>query len=200
MLEKRGFINRLGDCARARGRCDFMREVVARPDTPRRCTLPITALRVTPPSRPAIWLALNPSDHNFFNSSTRSSFQAIPSSPALAIAAGSTKNARNPAILAGAGPRVRAHMYRANANQIGRRTTQLGTVKGWRYGRGATKVRRYMSGPAATRPIASTRDLPWTNAREITTPLTCASSGRRASWWQCPSECDAITTGPHTTL
>src|SRR5215468_10717537 len=98
MLEKRGFIKRLGDWARARGRCDFMREVVARPDRPRRCTLPITALRVTPPSRPAIWLALNPSDHSFFNNSTRSSFQAIPSSPALATAAGSTKNARNPAI------------------------------------------------------------------------------------------------------
>ena len=30
---------------------------VARPDRPRRCTLPITALRVTPPSDLAIWLA-----------------------------------------------------------------------------------------------------------------------------------------------
>src|SRR5262245_65959170 len=92
MLAKRGFSNRLGDCARARGWGDFMREVVARPDRPRRCTLPTTALRVTPPSRPAIWLALSPSDHSFFNKSTRSSFQAIPRSPALAIAAGSTKN------------------------------------------------------------------------------------------------------------
>src|SRR6185369_17260288 len=108
MLAKRGFIRRLVDCARARGRCDFMREVVARPDRPRRCTLPITALRVTPPSRPAIWLALSPSDHSFFKRSTRSSFQAIRSSPALAIPAGSTKNARNPAILAGAGKRVQS--------------------------------------------------------------------------------------------
>src|SRR5581483_2885261 len=70
--------SRLATCARVRGRCDFMREVVARPDRPRRCTLPITALRVTPPSRPAIWLALSPSAQSFFKSSTRSSFQAMP--------------------------------------------------------------------------------------------------------------------------
>jgi hypothetical protein len=37
----------------------------------------MTALRVTPPSRPAIWLALSPSDQSFLRSSTRSSFQAI---------------------------------------------------------------------------------------------------------------------------
>ena len=55
-----------------------MREVVARPASPRRCTLPITALRVTPPSRPAIWLALSPSAHSFFKASTRSSFQDMP--------------------------------------------------------------------------------------------------------------------------
>ncbi len=43
-----------------------------------RCTLPITALRVTPwPSSPAIWLALNPSIQSFFKSSTRSSVQLI---------------------------------------------------------------------------------------------------------------------------
>ena len=45
---------------RGRGRWLFMREVVARPESPSRCTLPITALRVTLPSRPAIWLALKP--------------------------------------------------------------------------------------------------------------------------------------------
>src|SRR6476620_1343688 len=78
MLAKRGFIRRLADWARARGRCDFMREVVARPESPKRCTLPITAVRVTPPSRPAIWLALSPSAHSFFKSATRSSFQAMP--------------------------------------------------------------------------------------------------------------------------
>src|SRR5688572_19013266 len=88
MVGKRGFIRRLAVWARARGRCDFMREVVARPERPSLCTLPITALRVTPPSRPAIWLAERPSDHNFFNSSTRSSFQAMPFTPAVAIAAG----------------------------------------------------------------------------------------------------------------
>jgi hypothetical protein len=56
---------------------------LARPESPRRCTLPITALRVTPPSSAAIWLADNPSAHNFLSSSTRSSFQLISfSSPA----------------------------------------------------------------------------------------------------------------------
>src|SRR5262245_35256027 len=146
MLAKRGFIKRLGDCARARGRCDFMREVVARPDRPRRCTLPITALRVTPPSRPAIWLALNPSDHSFFNSSTRSSFQAIPSSPALATAAGSTKNARNPAIPAGAGQRVRSHLAPANTNQIGPTNNATENCEGL-----ALWTRRYQSAPLHVR-------------------------------------------------
>src|SRR5580704_10597783 len=46
---------------------------LARPDRPRRCTLPITALRVIPPSSAAIWLADSPSDHSFLSSSTRSS-------------------------------------------------------------------------------------------------------------------------------
>src|SRR5689334_4280947 len=48
---------------------------LARPESPRRCTLPITALRVMPPSSPAIWLADNPSAQSFLRSSTRSSVQ-----------------------------------------------------------------------------------------------------------------------------
>jgi hypothetical protein len=44
---------------------------------PRRWTLPMTALRVTPPSSLAIWLADWPSPHIFFNTSTRSSVQDI---------------------------------------------------------------------------------------------------------------------------
>ena len=44
---------------------------------PSRCTLPMTALRVTLPMRPAIWLALRPSVQSFLSSSTRSSVQAI---------------------------------------------------------------------------------------------------------------------------
>ena len=48
---------------------------LARPERPSRCTLPITALRVMPPSSPAIWLAERPSAHSFFRSSTRSSVQ-----------------------------------------------------------------------------------------------------------------------------
>src|SRR5262245_31709465 len=54
-----------------------MRDVVARPERPSLWTLPITAFRVTPPSLPAIWLALSPSPQSFLRSSTRSSFQAI---------------------------------------------------------------------------------------------------------------------------
>ncbi len=51
--------------------------VLPRPESFKRCTLPITALRLTPPSCAAIWLALKPSFHNFFSSSTRSSVQFI---------------------------------------------------------------------------------------------------------------------------
>src|SRR5690606_9315054 len=55
---------------------------LARADSLRRCTLPITALRVTPsPNSPAIWLALKPSIQSFFKSSTRSSVQPIDCAP-----------------------------------------------------------------------------------------------------------------------
>src|SRR5882757_5376058 len=54
---------------------------LARPESPRRCTLPITALRVMPPSSPAIWLADNPSAQSFLSSSTRSSVQDMSLSP-----------------------------------------------------------------------------------------------------------------------
>src|SRR6185312_14468798 len=47
---------------------------------PSLCTLPITALRVTPPKARAIWLADNPSVQRFFNCSTRSSVQPMPGS------------------------------------------------------------------------------------------------------------------------
>jgi len=53
------------------------RDGLARPDNPKRCTLPITAFRVTPPSCLAIWLADKPSAHNFVRISTRSSVQAM---------------------------------------------------------------------------------------------------------------------------
>src|SRR4051812_3961130 len=51
--------------------------LLARPDRPSRCTLPITALRVTFPSSAAIWLAESPASHSFFSCSTRSSVQVI---------------------------------------------------------------------------------------------------------------------------
>src|SRR5450631_1513072 len=51
--------------------------LLARPERPRRWTLPITALRVMPPSSAAIWLADSPSLHNFFRLSTRSSVQVM---------------------------------------------------------------------------------------------------------------------------
>src|SRR6202035_354682 len=60
-----------------RGRCVAAVGLLARPDSPRRCTLPITALRVMPPSSAAIWLAERPSPHNFFRLSTRSSVQVM---------------------------------------------------------------------------------------------------------------------------
>src|SRR5581483_3076096 len=44
---------------------------------PRRCALPITALRLTPPSSSAIWLAVAPSAHIFFRRSMRSSVHDI---------------------------------------------------------------------------------------------------------------------------
>src|SRR5260221_14526578 len=49
----------------------------ARPESPSRCTFPITALRVTPPSSAAIWLAESPSAQSFLSNSTRSSVQVI---------------------------------------------------------------------------------------------------------------------------
>lgn len=52
----------------------------ARPESPSRCTLPITPLRVTPPSCLAIWLAESPSSQSFFKVLTRSSVQLITSS------------------------------------------------------------------------------------------------------------------------
>src|SRR5262249_29397550 len=51
--------------------------LLARPERPRRWTLPMTALRVIPPSSAAIWLADRPSAHSFFRSSTLSSVQPI---------------------------------------------------------------------------------------------------------------------------
>ena len=44
--------------ARLRGRAALDEGLLARPERPRRWTLPMTALRVMPPSSAAIWLAL----------------------------------------------------------------------------------------------------------------------------------------------
>src|SRR5262245_42179716 len=54
---------------------------LARPESPSRCTLPITAFLVMPPSSAAIWLAERPSAHSFFSVSTRSSVQFMPQVP-----------------------------------------------------------------------------------------------------------------------
>ena len=68
----------------SRGARGVLRGWVARPARLRRCTLPITALRVTPmPRRAAIWLALRPSAQNFLSDSTRSSVHGILSTVAL---------------------------------------------------------------------------------------------------------------------
>src|SRR5438105_13432476 len=58
-----------------RGRGAAVEGALARPERPRRCTLPITALRVTLPSSAAIWLADRPDSQSFFHCSTRSSDQ-----------------------------------------------------------------------------------------------------------------------------
>jgi hypothetical protein len=44
---------------------------------PRRCALPITALRLTPPSSSAIWLAVWPASQSFLSCSMRSSVHAM---------------------------------------------------------------------------------------------------------------------------
>jgi hypothetical protein len=54
---------------------------------PRRCALPITALRLTPPSSSAIWLAVRPFSHIFFSESIRSSVQAMQSPNHLRVVA-----------------------------------------------------------------------------------------------------------------
>src|SRR5437763_10896391 len=64
-----------------RGRGDALELLLARPESPSRCTLPITALRVMPPSSPAIWLADSPSAQSFLSSSTRSSVQDMSQYP-----------------------------------------------------------------------------------------------------------------------
>src|SRR6516164_7701586 len=61
-----------------RGRGEAPELLLARPESPSRCTFPITALRVMLPSSAAIWLAERPSDHSFFRSSTRSSVHDMP--------------------------------------------------------------------------------------------------------------------------
>src|SRR5262245_37643490 len=167
MLAKRGFSRRLAVWLRARGRCDFMREVVARPDRPRRCTLPITALRVTPPRRPAIWLAERPSAHSFFKSSTRSSFQAMPWFSAVAIAAGRRIRAQS-------GPQGRSWKTRlTRQDEREREPEPAAKQRNWNGDGALTRttwatMRRYVSGTTATHPmIASTRDLPWATGKRL---------------------------------
>src|SRR5262249_4762586 len=60
-----------------RGRGEALELLLARPESPSRCTLPMTAFRVMPPSSAAIWLAESPSAQSFFKSSTLSSVQPI---------------------------------------------------------------------------------------------------------------------------
>src|SRR4029453_17866645 len=48
-----------------------------RDSRPRRCALPITALRLTPPNSSAIWLAVEPWVHIVLRRSMRSSVQLI---------------------------------------------------------------------------------------------------------------------------
>src|SRR5215203_2857457 len=67
MWDDRGFL----------GRGALEDGALVRPESPRRCTLPITALRVMPPNSAAIWLADKPSDQSFLSCSTRSSVHVM---------------------------------------------------------------------------------------------------------------------------
>src|SRR5207302_5079314 len=95
-----------------RGRGAAEEGLLARPDRPRRCTLPMTALRVIPPSSAAIWLADRPSAHNFLRFSTRSSVHDMALSIHDGIGAGRRARARqNPTSAPGsrwAGPTRRS--------------------------------------------------------------------------------------------
>src|SRR5262245_6094807 len=75
---------------------------LARPDSPSRCTLPITALRVIPPNSAAIWLAESPSVQSFFSNSTRSSVHDMSRFPLLLPAPPGRILQRSPAKGAGA--------------------------------------------------------------------------------------------------
>src|SRR5690242_571238 len=69
---------------------------------PRRWALPITALRLTPPSSSAIWLAVAPLAHMFFRRSMRSSVQDILNSSSASLAGDYSCRSLAPAI--GASP------------------------------------------------------------------------------------------------
>src|SRR6202162_2788096 len=64
-----------GRALRWRGAAEEEEGLLARPESPSRWTLPITAFRVTFPSSAAIWLAESPASQSFFSCSTRSSDQ-----------------------------------------------------------------------------------------------------------------------------
>src|SRR5262249_35267659 len=74
-----------------RGRGPAEEGALARPERPRRCTLPMTALRVIPPNSAAIWLADSPSAHNFLSCSTRSSVHDMVPSVSEASVHGHTR-------------------------------------------------------------------------------------------------------------
>jgi hypothetical protein len=84
-LGSRGFLGARGAAVRG---------AWALPDRLSLCTLPMTALRVTPwLSRTAIWLALRPSVQSFLRSSTRSSVQDIFAPPWLSsVTSSPTRN------------------------------------------------------------------------------------------------------------
>ena len=86
--------------------------LVERPrlDRWRRCTLPMTAFLLTPPSCAAIWLALRPSAQSFVKSSTRSSVHMghAPSPVACAIGIQSPARASAQAVA----PHLRSDLVR----------------------------------------------------------------------------------------
>src|SRR2546430_6249370 len=119
--------NKCEDARALRGRLTEEEGVLARPDNPSRCTLPITALRVMPPSSAAIRLAESPSAHSFFRSSTRSSVHIWP--------------LHQPSISARPGPPAESPIV-SSEGQSGRRTARSTR---WNPGNGPPHEMSYLS-------------------------------------------------------
>src|SRR5207244_6033068 len=140
--------NKCEDDRGLRGRLTEEEGVLARPDSPSRCTLPITALRVTPPSSAAIRLAESPSAHSFFRSSTRSSVHIWPLHQRSTVE-GRVRPAESPIVSSeGQSGRRTARSTRWNSGNGPPHEMSYLSVRSLQYG----GTRAQESGPAPGRP------------------------------------------------